>query len=97
MHQINSRLGQRIRLLRRAKGFTQEGLADTSGLNRSHLGEIERGEVDVTIATLARIGMALETSMPALPRGVAPRSRSQLIDRQQVGTAEVSLQFDRIE
>ena len=70
MHQINSRLGQRIRLLRRAKGLTQEGLADTSGLNRSHLGEIERGEVDVTIATLARIGMALETSMPALLRGV---------------------------
>ncbi|MDO9478414.1 MAG: helix-turn-helix transcriptional regulator [Pseudohongiella sp.] len=48
-------LGKRIRLLRKAAGFSQEGLALACGLDRSYLGRIERGEVNITVMTLYQI------------------------------------------
>ncbi len=47
--------GERIRELREAKGWSQEHSADECGLDRSHMGEIERGEVDPQWTTIFRI------------------------------------------
>src|SRR5215471_14246306 len=63
---ISKQFGRRIRLLRQNRGFTQEELADTSGLHRSHMGTIERGEVDVTLKTLLRLGHALRVPLSSL-------------------------------
>ena len=41
-----------MRSLRLKRGWSQGVLADRSGLNRAHVGEIERGESNVTIQTL---------------------------------------------
>ena len=70
MHKINKQIGQRVRWLRQEKGFTQEGLAETTGLHRAHVGAIERGEVDVSVVTLQRIGHGLHMSVAALLKGV---------------------------
>jgi len=39
--QILNRLGHNLRILRLAKGFTQEELANKAGLERSHISRIE--------------------------------------------------------
>jgi len=63
---IQEQLGARIRELRRKKGWSQEALADRCGLHRSHMGEIERGKANVTLATLAMIATTLQTTAAEL-------------------------------
>ena len=52
-------LGQSIRERRKAQGLSQEALADASGVDRSHMGKIERGERNVTLLNLLRIADAI--------------------------------------
>lgn len=59
MHKINVQIGKQIQMLRRRRGISQEELADICGLHRSHLGQIERGELNVTLVTMQRIGKGL--------------------------------------
>lgn len=39
--------------------LSQEALADAAGIDRSHMGKIERGERNVTLLNLVRIAAAL--------------------------------------
>jgi transcriptional regulator with XRE-family HTH domain len=52
---IQKQLGATIRAFRLKKGWSQDVFADRSGLHRAHVGEIERGESNVTIQTLKLI------------------------------------------
>jgi transcriptional regulator with XRE-family HTH domain len=49
---VQKEIGTTIRRLRKKYGWSQDIFADRSGLNRAHVGEIERGESNVTIQTL---------------------------------------------
>jgi len=49
---IQKEIGATIRALRLKQGWSQDIFADRSGLNRAHVGEIERGESNITIQTL---------------------------------------------
>lgn len=40
-------------------GLSQEALADAAGIDRSHMGKIERGERNVTLLNLLKIAAAL--------------------------------------
>lgn len=53
------KLGAVIRQRRTALGLSQEALADASGIDRSHMGKIERGERNVTFLNILRIARAL--------------------------------------
>lgn len=53
------RLGNAVRARRHAISMSQEELADRAGLDRSHLGRIERGERNVTLLNLMRVAEAL--------------------------------------
>jgi transcriptional regulator with XRE-family HTH domain len=53
------RLGEAVRAARKARGMSQETLADAAGIDRSHMGKIERGERNVTLLNIARIANAL--------------------------------------
>ena len=53
------RLGEAVRRTRELLGLSQEALADAAGIDRSHLGKIERGERNVTLLNVARIAKAL--------------------------------------
>lgn len=68
MQDINKQIGRRIRALREGKGFSQFTLAEESGLHRSHMGEIERGEINVSLATLQKIGVALHLPLSEMLR-----------------------------
>lgn len=52
-------LGERIRELRKSAGITQEELGEKASLNYKFIGELERGQVNVSIDSLARIADAL--------------------------------------
>jgi len=56
---IQKQIGGTIRALRLKRGLTQAVFAERSGLNRAHVGEIERGECNVTIQTLKIIANTL--------------------------------------
>jgi transcriptional regulator with XRE-family HTH domain len=57
--EVKRRFGARLRTLRKARKFSQEGVALASGLDRSYLGKIERGEVNVSLVNIRRIADAL--------------------------------------
>ena len=67
---IRVAFGKRIRQVRLAKGFTQEGLADTVGLHRTYIGNIERGEESVSVDNAAKIAKALKVSLSELFKGL---------------------------
>jgi len=54
-----ARLGDAIRAARKAAGMSQEAFADAAGIDRSHMGKIERGERNLTFLNIARIAAAL--------------------------------------
>jgi transcriptional regulator with XRE-family HTH domain len=56
---IQRQLGATVRALRLKRGWSQDVFADKSGLNRAHVGEVERGEANVTIQTLKIIADTL--------------------------------------
>ncbi len=56
------KLGEAVREARKARGLSQEAIADAAGIDRSHMGKIERGERNVTVLNLAKIAAALNAS-----------------------------------
>lgn len=48
-----------MRARRQALGLSQEALADLAGVDRSHMGKIERGERNVTFLNILRIADAI--------------------------------------
>lgn len=52
-------LGEVIRSEREKRGLSQEALGDLSRLSRTYIGEVERGEVSVSLATLESIANGL--------------------------------------
>ena len=52
-------VAQNIRSLRRAKGISQEKLAELAGLHRTYVGSVERGERNVSLENIDRLAEAL--------------------------------------
>jgi len=59
-------LGAAVRAHRKAAGFSQEALADYAGVDRSHMGKIERGERNVSFLNVLRIARALSITLEEL-------------------------------
>lgn len=55
------RLGAAIRARRKELGVSQEELAISSGVERSNMGKIERGENNLSVLNLIRIADALDS------------------------------------
>ena len=58
--------GQRVREARKEKGISQEKLAELAGIDRSYMGNIERGEKNVTLKKVYEICDALEINVKDL-------------------------------
>jgi transcriptional regulator with XRE-family HTH domain len=52
-------LGERIREFRKSAGITQEELGEKASLNYKFIGELERGQVNVSLDSLVKISSAL--------------------------------------
>lgn len=67
---ILERFGQRVRELRKAKGWSQEELAHKCDLDRTYAGSIERGERNVALRNIEKIAVALGVSIERLMKGL---------------------------
>ena len=63
-------LGNRIRENRKARGWTQEELADNASIDRSYIGGVERGERNLTFKVLCQICEALLCDVATLTKGI---------------------------
>ena len=59
-------IGEKIRKYRKAKGMTQDELAEITDLSTNHLGAIERAEKNLTLANLINIANALNVTADML-------------------------------
>ncbi len=66
MDDICVRAGQIIRKFREKKGLSQEKLADMADLHRTYIGQVERGEKNLTLRSLERIAKALGVNIKDL-------------------------------
>ena len=56
---LNRIVGKNIRERRITLGYSQEELADLCGRHRTYIGSVERGERNITLATLVSLSEAL--------------------------------------
>ncbi len=58
--------GRRVRELRKSKGISQERLAEMAGIDRSYMGNIERGEKNITLKKAYEVCDALDVEIQDL-------------------------------
>ena len=63
-------LGKRIHDLRAARKWSQEEFAHVSGFHRTYVGQIERGEKNMSFDNLAKVADALGVTMSTLLDGL---------------------------
>lgn len=68
MKNVSKNTGLAIRNLRISLGFSQEKLAELSGLHRTYISDIERGSRNVTLISLSKIADALQIPLSGLIR-----------------------------
>lgn len=57
-------LGQAVRRARKAKNLSQEAFADACELDRSYIGQVERGEKNLSLESVLRIAKGLGLRPP---------------------------------
>ncbi|MCR9112648.1 MAG: XRE family transcriptional regulator [Rhodobacteraceae bacterium] len=77
-------LGERVRELRKSRGWTLEQAAKQAGLARSTLSKIENGQMSPTYEALKKLAVGLEISVPQL---FTPPQRDQISGRMAVTKA----------
>ena len=69
-------------------GLRQEALADRAGLHPTYIGQVERGEKNITVETLGKITAALEIPITAvfeeLPQPAAPSEENYPLKAYQI-------------
>jgi transcriptional regulator with XRE-family HTH domain len=67
---LRKAFGKRVQQIRKAKGFSQESLAEAADLHRTYIGAIERAEQNVSIDNIEKIAKALKVKAAALFEGL---------------------------
>jgi len=64
--EINKRVGDRIRAFREMRGMVQSELSERTGIERSLLSRLERGEIETTLARYESVAKALRVPLHRL-------------------------------
>lgn len=64
-------MGERIREARLVIGLSQEDLGDASGLHRTYIGHLERGEVNPSLLNILKVAAGLGVDAADLVTGLA--------------------------
>lgn len=70
---LQAAFGKVLREQRLKAGYSQEGLADAAGCDRTFIGMLERGQRQPTLETLFKIAKALDVA----PAGLIARTSSE--------------------
>ncbi len=62
--------GRRLRELRTRRGWSQEQLATEADISKNYIGEIERGENNISIYYISRLAAALGVTLGELFQGL---------------------------
>jgi transcriptional regulator with XRE-family HTH domain len=62
---INLKIGERIKFLRKSKNISQENLANMADIERGYMTGVESGKRNVSVKVLSKIIDALETDFPS--------------------------------
>ncbi len=60
------RFGEKVRILRKKKGLSQEELSFRAELHRTYIGMIERAEKNITLINIEKIAKALDIDIKKL-------------------------------
>ncbi len=63
---LRKTLSENIKTFRKAKGLSQEELAERCGMHRTYIGSVERLERNVTLSTLEVLSETLGVTVPEL-------------------------------
>ena len=66
MSDVQVRFGERLREIRQKKGISQEALGHLSGLHRTYVSGVERGERNISLLNIEKLAVALGVSMSDL-------------------------------
>lgn len=67
---VRVRFGERVRHLRRERGWTQEDMSEHLGIDRSYLADIERGKRNASLLMLDSIAQGFGISLQRLFAGI---------------------------
>lgn len=94
-------IGQRIRRIRKAKGYSQERLAEMTGISVTHMSHIETGNTKLSIEVFYNIVTALECTSDELLFDLSENSRqlvlpgiSEILDK--CSSKELFIMYDMI-
>ena len=74
---IEKKVGEKLRKIRKKKNLTQESLAALSGMHYTYIGQIERGERNITVKNLENLCSALNISMSEFFTDLSPKRWNQ--------------------
>ena len=63
MDYLNKNISINLKTIRREKGMSMDEVAEQTGVSKSMLGQIERGEANPTIGTLGKIVSGLRVDL----------------------------------
>lgn len=63
---VCARFGERLRYLRKQKGWRQLDLAEHSGVHEVHISDLERGTREAGLRTLEKLAVALGVDLKTL-------------------------------
>jgi transcriptional regulator with XRE-family HTH domain len=63
-------LGDRIREARKSTGLSQEELALQADIDRSFMGQVERGQRNISVLTLLRVARVLDINLGSMLDGL---------------------------
>lgn len=88
MDYLNHNIALNLKRLRMARGYTLDLVAEQTGVSKSMLGQIERGEANPSVSTLGKIVSGLRVELSDLVEtpvdAVYPISREELVPTKSV-------------
>lgn len=66
LEQVLLELGGHVNSLRRARNWSQQALADASGLDRTYISAVEHGKQNLTVGAMLKLAEALDVEIPEL-------------------------------
>jgi transcriptional regulator with XRE-family HTH domain len=92
---VRLRVGRNVRRLRLLRGLSQEDLAELVGNTNKHIGQVERGEVNVGIDTLTAIAQGCSVNVLDLFRSDlgGAKTKALILTRRDLDHVEESLRI----
>ncbi|OCS87157.1 helix-turn-helix domain-containing protein [Caryophanon tenue] len=84
MSDLTNHIGERIRYYRKERKLSQEELAYRAALHTTYIGQLERGEKNVTLDSLAKVCVALDITLSEFFSEPAATSKMLSIELTQI-------------